>query len=691
MKRIVELLLAELLVLATFTTPAAVFSASAPAGVTRIDITRREPFADGQSFGNTGAYEKLVGSVYLEADPADPHNAGITDLDKAPRNSRGLVEYSADLAILKPVDMSRGNHKIFYQVINRGNKGILNTFDDAPSSNDPSTVADAGNGYILQQGYTLVFLGWESDVLPGNGRMGITLPVATDSGQPITGLLTERYDVAHQIPMSGIASLPLSGSSSSESYPAASLDAASARLSVRDYSDSPDQVIPGDRWAFATCDMDPQTGQAVNIQPSSKDICVFDGFDPNQLYQLTYTARDPKPLALGFAVSRDVLAYLRNSTADNPLGGGANISQVYCWGPSQDGRYLRSFMYAGFNEDLQGRKVCDGVLVQLAGAQGLDLESRFTNVDNASQWGALGVYPRDLFPFSYGVTTDPVSGRTDGILKRPKSDPLVIQMDTENEFFQSYASLVTHDGLGHPLQLQDNVRYYFMSDAQHTSGSPSVKGICDQPTDPLNYNPFMRAMLSALDRWATSGTPPPPSQYPRADDDTAVSPQAWSDLYPRIPGVQLGTPNALSVHDYGTGVTPVGGVISNSPGLQVEGSNYVVLMPRPTPDGLDVAGLRRPDDVQTPLATVNGWGVRGVGFRPGELCGLNGQYIPFAATAADRQASGDPRLSIEERYPTHADYVSQVSQAAQEMQKSGYLLADDVARIIADANARQVP
>jgi hypothetical protein len=677
------------LVVAMMITPDAALSAGAQNPVTSVDISRHEPFADGQSFGNTGAYEKLVGKVHLEADPNDPHNAAITDLDKAPRNARGMVEYAADLYILKPVDMARGNHKIFYQVINRGNKGILNTFDDAPTANDPSSAADAGNGFVLQQGYTLMFLGWESDVLPGNSRMGITLPIATDNGSEITGPLTERYDVAHQVPMNGAASLPLSGSPSSESYETASLDTASATLTVRDYSDSPEQVIPGDRWAFATCDRDPQTGEVTNIQPSGKDLCLFDGFDPNQLYQLTYTARNPKPLALGFAVTRDVLSFLRSSAANNPLG--ATMSHVYCWGPSQDGRYLRSFLYAGFNEDLQGRKVCDGVMVQLAGAQGLDLESRFTNVDNASQWSALGVYPRDLFPFTYGVTTDPISGRTDGILKRQATDPLVMQIDTENEFFQSYASLVTHDGLGNPLQLPDGVRYYFLSDAQHTSGTPSTKNICDQLTDPLNYNPFMRAMLAGMDGWVSNGTQPPASQYPRADDGTAVSPQTWQDLYPRIPGVQLGAPNLLSVRDYGSGVTPVGGIITNSPGAPAEDLQYAVLVPRPTADGLDVAGVRRPDDVQTPLATLNGWGVRGAGFRPGELCGLNGQNVPFAATPAERQASGDPRLSISERYSNHADYVSRVSQAAMDLQKGGYLLPDDVARIIADASVRQVP
>ena len=668
--------------------PSAAVSAPVRSPVTHIDIARREPVADGMSFGATGAYEKLVGTVHMEADPTDPHNAVIQDLDKAPRNARGMVEYSADLYILKPVDMARGNGKIFYQVINRGNKGLLATFDDAPASNDPTSAADMGNGFVLREGYTLVFVGWESDVLPGNNRMRIVLPTVTENGAEITGLLTERYDVAHQIPMAGAVSLPLSGSPTSDSYETASLDTPSAMLTVRDSENAPERPVSGDRWAFATCQEDPQTGEVVNVAPSRKDICLFDGFDPNELYQLTYTARDPVPLALGFAVTRDVVSLLRYTGSDasgspNPLGAG--ITHVYCWGPSQDGRYLRTFLYTGFNEDLQGRKVCDGVLVHLAGAQGLDLMSRFSNIDNASQWGALGVYPRDLFPFSYGVTTDPVSGRTDGILKRPSSDPLVMQLDTENEYFQSYASLVTHDGLGNPLALPDNVRYYFLSDAQHTSGAPSAKGICDQLTNPLNYNPFMRAALVALDRWATSGEPAPASQYPRADDGTAVSPGQWSDTFPRIPGVQLGAPNELSVRDYGPQVTPAGGIITTSPGVDVPGTSYTVLVPKTDADGLDVAGLRRPDDVQTPLATLSGWNVRGAGFRAGELCGLNGQYIPFAPTEAERRASGDPRLSVEERYPTHADYVGRIAIAAMDMESDGYLLPEDLDRMVAAA------
>jgi hypothetical protein len=415
---------------------------------------------------------------------------------------------------------------------------------------------------------------------------------------------------------------------------------------------------------------------------------LFGGFDPNQLYTLRYTAQNPKPLGLGFTVTRDILSFLRYESA-SPLGSG--VRQVYCWGNSQTGRYMRSFLYLGFNEDLQGRRVCDGVISHLAGAQGLDLNTRFSDIDNASQWGAIGLYPRDLFPFSYGVTTDPVSGRMDGILKHPSTDPLVMQIDTENEFFQSYASLVTHDGLGNPLQLPDSVRYYFLSNAQHTSGSPSTRSICAQPTNPLNYNAFMRAMLVALDQWASQGVAAPPSQYPRADDGTAVSFEEARSAYPSIPGVQFGTPNELSVRDYGPGVTAAGGVTTLSPGLEVPGQQYTVLVPRTNADGLDLAGLRKPDDVQTPIATLNGWGVRGSGFRAGALCGLNGQLVPFPRTEAERLASGDPRLSVAERYPSHADYVGRVAAAATELADARYLLPEDAQRLIDQADARQVP
>jgi hypothetical protein len=214
-------------------------------GVSHLEITRREPFAGGMTFGATGSYEKLVGTATLEVDPGDPHNSFIQDIGKAPRNAQGMVEYSTEVYILKPVDLSKGNGKIFFQANNRGNKSILQQFDDAAANNDPSTAEDAGNGFVLREGYTLVWAGWESDVLPGQGRLTINLPTATDNGADLTGPLTVRFDVTHQIPQNGAVSLPLSGRAESASYETASLDSASASLSVQDDVDAPERPLPG--------------------------------------------------------------------------------------------------------------------------------------------------------------------------------------------------------------------------------------------------------------------------------------------------------------------------------------------------------------------------------------------------------------------------------------------------------------
>src|SRR6266508_6689931 len=224
--------------------PAASKASCPPQGVVRVEITRREPFAGGMSFGRSGSYEKLVGKAYLAEDPTDAHNALIQDIDKVPVDACGHVQFSTDIYILKPVDMSKGNHELFFEVNNRGNKIALNWLNDARSSNDPSTGADAGNGFLMRQGYTVVWAGWEGDVLPGNNRLTIDLPVAHEDGQPITGRVGVQYDVSRHIPVTGTVSLPLSGRPEVDPYPTASLDTSSARLTVRRLIDSPETVVP---------------------------------------------------------------------------------------------------------------------------------------------------------------------------------------------------------------------------------------------------------------------------------------------------------------------------------------------------------------------------------------------------------------------------------------------------------------
>jgi hypothetical protein len=665
-------------------------------GVTRIDITRREPFAGGMPFGKTGPYEKMVGRAFIEVDPEDAHNSIIQDISSVPVNECGHVEFSTDIYILKPVDMAKGNRQIFFEVNNRGNKIGLGWLNDAPSSNDPSTEEDAGNGFLMRQGYAIVWAGWEADVLPGNNRLTIDLPVATESGEPITGRVGVQYDVSRHISREGAVSLALSGRPEFDPYPAASLDNSTAIFTERDLIDSPETAIPQNRWAFARCERDPATGAIVNVVPSAKHICYFDGFDPDKLYQLVYTAQDPKPMALGYAATRDVLSFLRYEVADatgapNPLGTG--IGHVQCIGISSSGMYVRDYLYLGFNEDPSGRRVCDGLTAYIPGGFRLHLNTRFTQPDIYSRqdlWA--GLWPMATFPFTFGMTTDPVTGRTDAILKRPASDPLVMQVDTSTEFWQFHGSLVTHDGEGRPVALPPTARYYLISSAQHGSGTPPSRGISEQLSNPLNYGPFNRALLVALDRWVRQGTEPPPSQYPRVDDGTLVPPDQASTGFPSIPGVTYnGKMNLLPLRDYGPGFTSTGGVITLMPPVTVPGKEYTVLVPRVDADGLDVAGLRRPDDIETPLATHTGWNQRAAGFRHGDLSALSGMYVPFAETRAERLASGDPRLSIEERYRNHGDYVSQVRAAALALRAQGYLLQEDVRRIIDEAAHRDVP
>jgi hypothetical protein len=504
-----------------------------------------------------------------------------------------------------------------------------------------------------------------------------------------------QYDVSRHF-TGGEVSLPLSGRPGFDPYPANSLDNSGARLTARRLIGSEETVIPSDRWAFARCRRDPATGEIVDVVPDPKSICYFDGFDTDRLYQLVYTARDPKPMALGYAATRDVISFLRHERRDatgapNPLG--SRITNVQCLGISSSGMYVRDYLYLGFNADTANRRVCDGLTTYISGGLRLHLNTRFTQPDIYSRqdlWA--GLWPMATFPFSYGVTTDPVTGRTDGILKRRDTDPLVMHIDTSMEYWQFHASLVTHDGLGRPLRLPDDVRFYAMASAPHGPGATPARGICQQLSNPLDYRPFGRALLDALDRWVRRGVKPPPSQYPLSRNGTLVAPDQRRTGFPEIPGVEYtGAMNVLGLRDYGPGFGPMGGVITRMPPALVPGAEYTVLVPRVDADGNDVAGLRRPDDLESPLATYAGWNQRAEGNRRGDLCALVGSYIPFAATRAERLASGDPRLSIEERYASHDDYVDSVRDAARRLRREGYLLGRDVREIIEAARQRDVP
>jgi hypothetical protein len=685
-----RLVLLWLTVLAALAVPAA-----GEARVVRFVVERERPFAGGMAFGGVGPYVRLDGRAYMEVDPRHPGNTVIVNLDRAPRNARGMVEFSAPFFILKPADLARGNRKIFYVINNRGNKQALGYFNFAPSTNDPLTAADAGDGYLMRLGYAVVDAGWQGDVAPGNNRLFPEFPVATQpDGSPIVAPVRIEYS-DRTIPQAGTFTLPLEGSAAFRSYERADADTTHSTLTVRAAVDGPKVPIGPERWAFGRC----PTG-ASSLVPTTTDICLFDGFRADRLYELIYPAKNPWVMGLAYAVTRDIGSFLRYQSRDdagnpNPLAGSSThvgISRSYSFGGSSTGMYQREFLYLGFNADEAARKVFDAAWIHKPGTHRLFANVEFADPNTYSRQDDRHDFLSTSHPpLTFGVTTDPISGVQDGLLKRPASDPLVLQTDTATEYWQFRASLYLTDGLGERAPIPDTVRVYFLSSFQHGGNDPPAvfpgpAGMCQNPTNPNYHGPTLRALLVALDAWADRGVKPPKSAVP--EGGTLVTLEEARDAFPAIPGVEFpSVVNELELLNHGPQFGPEGGRLTVLPPLR--GPSYQVLVPRPDKDGLDEAGIR-PMEIRVPLGTNTGWNLRVPARREGNLCGLSGSYIPFARTKADRQASGDPRKSQEERYKTHEKYVKEVEKAAKKLVREGFLTAEDAGRFIREAEASDV-
>jgi len=648
-----------------------------------LEIVERGAFADGHEFGATGTYERVRGRAHFAVDPTAAAQAGIVDIDKAQRNAASLVEFTADVFILKPLDPARGNRRLFFGYGNRGNKRELQFFNDAPASNDPRTLQHAGNGFLMRRGYTVVWGAWQGDLLAGDGRMLLDVPVASDAGAPITGLVRSEFIVNQR----GVTTQPLSGQTSTRSHPTVSLDTRKATLTRRRYPEDKRQPLaPGD-WAFARV----ETGEGLDAQglqraivPSHTHIYLPAGFEPGWIYELVYTARDPLVLGLGHIAVRDLVSFLRYEQADgagniNPLGA---IDKAYAWGRSQTGRCLRDFLHLGFNVDARGRKVFDGVLPHVSGGGLMWMNHRFANaVSPAGQQYEDHFTPADRFPFSYAASTDHLTGHTDAILKRPETDPLVMHTQTSTEYWQRRGSLVHTDTRGNDLEQPQNVRIYLWASSQHFA-DPNLKeptrGIMQNYCNVVRTSMLFRAMLDAMDRWATKGVAPPPSRIPKRADGTLVTIEDWRRQFPAIPGVA--TPretNSLPLLDFGAQFER--GLVTKEPPDVVPGKDYAVLVPAVDADGNEVAGVRAPM-VEVPLGTYTGWNLRSRGFGHGAMFEFTGSYIPFAESAEERHATGDPRRSILER-----DYVRAIAAAARGLVEQGLMLEEDVERVIAAA------
>jgi hypothetical protein len=617
------------------------------AKILKLEITRVDsPAFDGRSFGAVGTYDRIIARATIAVAPDDPHNSIIVDIDRAPHNPQGVVRAVADVEILRPTVAANGNRRLLYDVVNRGNKSGLALFNDIPSVvNDPIKASDVGNGFLMNRGYTLVWSGWQGDVAPGGGRMTFSPPVVPD----ITGLAREDFIFDH-MDNPALATL---------SYPADDLDPLHARISVRQREADPRATPAGLEVKFDS--------------PTKISIKRPDGFDAGAIYEFIYTARDPKVMGLGLAATRDIVSFLRYEAADsagtaNPVAG--RIDRAIGFGLSQSGRYLHDYLYLGFNADEAGRTVFDGLMPHISGGKKTFTNYRFSQPGRSPYQHADMLYPGADFPFTYPVITDTLTGKSDGFLKRclaAGNCPKIIKTDSEIEFYQQRASLVVTDTQGNALAMPDNVRLFFLSNLQHNSpanAKSEMAKTCAFPTNPLNAGPPLRALLVALDAWISNGTPPPASRYPSRADGTLAPPVIDEVGFPRVPGfgypVRIAQPTRLKADEM--------------PPSKAEA--YPVFVPKTNADGRAIAGLHLPT-LEAPSATHTGWNLRKAGFAEGELCDNNGSMIPFAATKDERLKTGDPRLSMAERYPNQGDRAAAIAKATQQLVQDRLLLEED--------------
>ena len=660
-------------------------SAVLQARIARIVVEKREsPAYKGQSFGEAGRYEWLRGHAYGELDPKNPLNSIITDIEFAPRNARGMVEYSATFTLVKPVELSKASGVMLYDVANRGRIAL------ATSLADPGAMAD-----LFKRGYVLLSSGWQGDMAPAEGIETISVPIAKSAdGSSITGPVLVRFSDMQR----GTTTLPVMrglGSRFPSPVPV-SLDTSQGSLTRRASEGSVMAPIKSTDWAFADCSKTPFPGT-----PDPAKICVKGGFDPAFLYELVYTAKDPQVLGIGYAATRDLNAFFHHADRDdsgtaNPIAG--KVSFALARGSSQSGNFLRSFVHLGFNQDEAGNIVWDGINPNIAVRQ-LAMNLRF-----ASPGGGAELYE----PGSDGVVwwndyKDEARHRPEaGLLARCRVTNTCPKIFETFGSFEFWGLRATPDLVGtnaaQDIPLPPNVRRYYFPGVTHGGGRggfnttpPAKPAGCELPANPNPSSDSMRALTVALVDWVTKNTAPPPSQYPRLDRGDLVLPTQAAMHSPMIPGVALpdGIINPVFDYDFGPRFryNDISGVITMLPPAikQVIPS----LVPRVDSDGNETSGVASVQH-QAPLGTYLGWNVTAQGYFAGRQCGLNGGFVPFAKTKAERETAGDPRPSLEERYGTHAGYVDAVKRAAERNLRERFLQPDDAARLIAEADASDV-
>jgi hypothetical protein len=628
---------------------ACAFPTAPQAQVVKFDVLERVPAFAGRSFGEVGPYEQITARATIALDPTDDRNAVIADLSLAPRNADGRVEATADVVILRPADPTHGNGTLLLEVPNRGRKLAPQLFDDAgqPGANRAEAAEDAGIGFLHRQGFTMVWVGWQADIPSKPGQMALAAPVL----KGVTGPVREEF-VFDNTTNPARATL---------TWPAA--EQANLAVTVRAAWADPRQTPPK------------LAGRLVD--PITIEIARPDGFDAGALYEVTYTARDPALTGMSFAAVRDVASFLRHDrSAANPLLAGLNpsVNRAIGFGVSQSGRFLRDFLYLGFNEDTKGRVVFDGLMPHIAGSRRMATNLRFGQPGRNPRHPQDPAWQADLFPFTYATLNDPLSGRTDGLLRRCSLNvtcPKVMQTDSEHEWWASHASLLVTDLQGNHLDLPDNVRAYMIAGTPHFAAPDDRMHTVPAmalPQNPMHSGAPMRALLTDLDDWIRDGVTPPASRVPTRAQGTLVP--AEGAVPTNIPGLPYAGRYTTQIFSDQTVLPPK------------EIGRYPVFVPRADTDGIAISGLHLLA-LAVPRATYTGWNPRAQGFGgPTAFYPLQGAVLPFAPTEAARKDANDPRPSIEARYADDAAYVAAVEREAARAVAERLLLKEDAVRSV---------
>jgi hypothetical protein len=640
--------------------------------VVGFDISTRRVLADGKSWGDVGPYEELLGTLHFAIDPLNDANSRITDVGLAPRNDKGLVEYTADVSVILPVDRSRGSGKMLLDVVNRGNRVGLPVFNSGPRLTiNPDTPVDydvdLGNGFLMREGYTVVACGWQMDAPPNRPAL------MTLRGHSVDGMTGWVYS---QLQSQSDTHNFLLSDKGHQAYPAADMVEADAILEVRDMPDTEVSPVPRDDWRFGRID------DEGNYVSDPDYICSEKGFEKGRLYQVAYTTNWVPILGLSFAALRDSVSWLKygSDKTQRPI---ENIKHAYAYGISQTGRYLRTYIYNDFNRDESDREALDGIIANVAGGMRGEFNQRLGQ--NSKDRNNMMTH---LFPFASVPQTDIETEETDSLHRRfeeRESQVKVMYTNSSAEYYRGDSSFIHTDPNGNrDIDIASNARVYLFSSTQHSIGNwpptdttDSIEGVSrsQNTRNLIDYSPLLRACLFNLDRWVNEGIEPPPSSHPRIDDGTAVPPEIIKRAFGRIPGANY--PERMAVphrRDYAL-KEDVEQIQKMPPSV---GKAFGTLLPAVDEDGNETSGIRLPE-VAVPLATFTGWNLRhkDIGGERQFLMFV-GTTIPFAATEVQRRASGDPRPSIAERYSSKDDYLGRVREEGIRLVKQQYLLEEDI-------------